>query len=171
MFLPESPKLPLGAIWNADVSNHRSGVRLDSWPEASRFGRWFAPKPRLSNPVLALSITDSSATVNGLPVCRVTTPNVCQPLTIVDNKPRSASSARPFPNGSSYPYPSEKRLRTSKFDSPRSALVSWLFWGKFGSPALEKKLDASAIDFDQVYDARIERPKSSRCWNLACRLL
>ena len=44
-----------------------------------------------------------------------------------------------------------------------------LFCGKFGSPALLKKFEASSIDLDHVYEASAVKPRDSRCWKRACR--
>ncbi|PYV83025.1 MAG: hypothetical protein DMG05_27020 [Acidobacteria bacterium] len=44
----------------------------------------------------------------------------------------------------------DRRCLTSKLERPLSARTFKLSCGKFGSPALEKKLEASSKDFDQV---------------------
>ncbi len=49
------------------VLNHCAVVGFESSGLPTRFGRSFAPKPRIDRPVPLLSISESSATVNGLP--------------------------------------------------------------------------------------------------------
>src|ERR1022692_1269457 len=91
MFRPALPKLPKGGMANAVVSNQPSGLAWESAGLRSTFGRSLAPKPSVDWPVLLLSTSGSSATVNGRPVWNVQTPKVCHP-------PRR----RPLPNGKSY---------------------------------------------------------------------
>ena len=66
-------------ITNADVSNQRCSVGLSSAGDFTTFGRSFAPNPSTLRPVLLLSISDKSATVNGRPVWNDQTPLVCHP--------------------------------------------------------------------------------------------
>jgi hypothetical protein len=98
---PALPNVPGAGNAKADVSNQRSGVRFERVGSPTTFGRSFAPKPSVERPVPLLSMSESRATVNGLPVWSVTMPKVCQPLKIVESQPRSARCARPLPNGRS----------------------------------------------------------------------
>ena len=67
------------------------------------FGRSLAPKPSVDRPVLLLSMSESSATVNGRPLCKLSIPKVCQPARSVDRNPLFAINVRLFPHGKSYP--------------------------------------------------------------------
>src|ERR1041384_8703699 len=68
IFLPALPNVPGAEKANAAVLNHCDVVGLDNSGLPTRFGRSFAPKPRIDLPVPLLSMSESSATVNGLPV-------------------------------------------------------------------------------------------------------
>src|SRR5215210_9517040 len=102
MFLPALPNVPGAGKAKATVLNHCSVVEFESSGFPIRLGRSLAPKPRIDRPVPLLSISESSATVNGRPDCSATMPNVSHPLKTVESQPSSATYSRPFPNGNAY---------------------------------------------------------------------
>src|SRR5260221_7703780 len=116
MFRPALPNDPYGGSVKAPVLNQRVAVGSLTLGFPDRFGRSFAPNPSDERPVLLLSFSGRSATVNGRPLCIATIPLTVQP-------PSAASSASPRPraNGTSYEKLTESLCRTSKLDRPHSA--------------------------------------------------
>src|SRR5690349_1855192 len=102
MLRPALPNVPGGENAKAAVLNHCAVVWFESSGFPTTFGRSFAPKPRIERPVPLLSISGSSATVNGRPDCTVIMPDVSHPLSTVDSKPLPARYCRPLPNGNAY---------------------------------------------------------------------
>src|SRR3954468_3451684 len=159
---PLLPKVPNGGIENALVLNHASCVGAGSEGLPVTFGRSLYPNPRFDRPVLLLSISGSSITVNGRPLCAAatTSPSVLRNiLLMIPSPPRNW----PGSNGNGRVSAAVNRWRTSKDDGPRSAAGSRLFCGKLGSAALVKNPDASSVDLPNVYDNSIHVPFEGRC--------
>ena len=98
----------------------RSRKALESGsPET--FGRSLLPKPRFERPVLLLSMSGSSATVNGRPLWNVATPCRSRFESHEVSQPLLASSGWPSPNGTWHEKLTEKRCRMSNAERPRSA--------------------------------------------------
>ena len=85
-------------------------------------------------------MSGSTATVNGRPLCSVTN---ALDLPILEPVVAARTAAH-------RPKLTDNRWRTSKLERPRSAAGFWLSCGKFGSPALVKKPDASSVDLPSV---------------------
>src|SRR5215216_3758481 len=67
IFLPAFPNVPGAGKAKAAVLNHCSVVGFDNSGFPTRLGRSLAPNPRIDLPVPLLSISESKATVKGLP--------------------------------------------------------------------------------------------------------
>src|ERR1035438_3677893 len=78
MFRPAFPKVPNGGTTNAVVSTQPLAPRWESAGLRRMLGRSLAPKPSDEMPVLLLSWSESSATVNGRPGWKVQMPTGCQ---------------------------------------------------------------------------------------------
>src|SRR6185369_5149201 len=121
MLRPALPNVPGAGKANAAVLNHCVVVGFESSGLPTRFGRSFAPKPRIDRPVPLLSISDNNATVNGRPDWRVTIPEVCQPVKTPfktsDSQPLLLPKyCRPSTSGNAYEKLTDNRWRTSKFE-------------------------------------------------------
>src|SRR5262245_23567175 len=128
---------------NADVSNHRSGVRSppDRFGSRDWSGRWAGPVPTLARSTPRL-------TVNGAPLCAMK-------IALVRHPPRIPSATPPAPrkNGNSYTPLAMNWWRWLKLDgahSPVSSKTLRTFCGTFASDSVAPGLDASSLESDSV---------------------